>query len=77
MRHGEKRYQNTSLSNRTRNYIYKFLKTIMNFGTKWYGINFNEIYPKMTNFTNPSEIKRKWNFGLMKNLQNLYQQKKI
>lgn len=49
----------------------------MNFGTKWYGINFNEIYPKMTNFTNPSEIKRKWNFGLMKNLQNLYQQKKI
>ena len=61
------------LSNRTRNYIYKFLKTIMNFGTKWYGINFNEIYPKMTNFTNPSEIKRKWNFGLMKNLQNLYQ----
>lgn len=50
------------LSNRTRNYIYKFLKTIMNFGTKWYGINFNEIYPKMTNFTNPSEIKKEMEF---------------
>ena len=24
-----------NLSNRTRNYVYKFLKTIMNFGTKW------------------------------------------
>lgn len=50
------------LSNRTRNYIYKFLKTIMNFGTKWYGLNFNHIYPKMTNFTNPNEIKREMEF---------------
>ncbi len=50
------------LSNRTRNYIYKFLKTIMNFGTKWYGLNFNQIYPKMTNFTNPNEIKKEMEF---------------
>lgn len=51
-----------NLSNRTRNYIYKFLKTIMNFGTKWYSINFNQIYPKMTNFTNPNEIKKEMEF---------------
>lgn len=50
------------LSNRTRNYIYKFLKTIMNFGTKWYGLNFNQVYPKMTNFTDPSEIKKEMEF---------------
>ena len=50
------------LSNRTRNYIYKFLKTIMNFGTKWYGINFNEIYPKMINFTDPNERKKEMDF---------------
>lgn len=50
------------LSNRTRNYIYKFLKTIMNFGTKWYGLNFNQIYPKMTNFTDPNEIKKEMEF---------------
>ena len=50
------------LSTRTRNYIYKFLKTIMNFGTKWYGINFNQIYPKMTNFTNPNERKKEMQF---------------
>ena len=50
------------ISNRTRNYIYKFLKTIMNFGTKWYGLNFNQIYPKMTNFTDPNEIKKEMEF---------------
>ena len=51
-----------NLSNRTRNYIYKFLKTIMNFGTKWYGLNFNNIYPKMTNFTDPNERKKEMDF---------------
>ena len=50
------------LSNRTRNYIYKFLKTIMNFGTKWYGLNFNQVYSKMTNFTDPNEIKKEMEF---------------
>ena len=50
------------LSTRTRNYIYKFLKTIMNFGTKWYGLNFNHIYPKMTNFIDPNERKKEMDF---------------
>lgn len=50
------------LSTRTRNYIYKFLKTIMNFGTKWYGLNFNHIYPKMNNFTDPNERKKEMDF---------------
>lgn len=52
------------LSTRTRNYIYKFLKTIMNFGTKWYGLNFNHIYPKMTNFTDPNERKKEMDFWI-------------
>ncbi len=51
-----------NLSTRTRNYIYKFLKTIMNFGTKWYGLNFNHIYRKMTNFTDPNERKKEMKF---------------
>lgn len=57
-----KKIMEYKLSNRTRNYIYKFLKTIMNFGTKWYGLNFNQIYPKMTNFTDPNEIKKEMEF---------------
>ena len=50
------------LSNKTRNYIYKLLKTIMNFGTKWYSLNFNQVYNKMTNFTDPNEIKKEMSF---------------
>ena len=34
----------------------------MNFGTKWFGINFNEIYPKMINFTDPNERKKEMDF---------------
>ncbi|MCM1371351.1 MAG: site-specific integrase [Clostridium sp.] len=51
-----------NISNKTRNYAYKLLKTIMNFGTKWYGLNFNNVYPKMSNFTNPNEIKKEMEF---------------
>ena len=53
------------LSNRTRNYVYKFLKAIMNYGTKFYNLNFSHIYPKMTNFTDPNEVKKEmlfWTF---------------
>ena len=34
----------------------------MIFGTKWYGLNFNHIYPKMTNFTDPNERKKEMDF---------------
>ena len=34
----------------------------MNFGTKWYDINFVKVYNKMTNFTNPNERKKKCYF---------------
>ena len=30
----------------------------MNFGTKWYDINFVKVYNKMINFTNPNERKK-------------------
>ena len=50
------------LSNRTRNYIFKFLKAIMNYGTKWYGINFMNVYNRMANFSDPNEIKKEMLF---------------
>lgn len=58
------------LSTRTRNYIYKFLKTIMNFETKWYGLNFNNIYTKMTNFTDPSGRKKEMEFWTYEEFNN-------
>lgn len=45
------------ISTRYKNGVYKYLKALMNFGTKWYDINFVKVYNKVTNFTNPNEIK--------------------
>lgn len=46
----------TNLKSRTKNDIYKFLKSIMNYATAWYEFNFTKVYPKMTNFNNPNEL---------------------
>ena len=46
----------TDLATRTKNDIYKLLKTIMNYGASWYEFNFAKVYPKMTNFNNPNEM---------------------
>lgn len=47
------------ISTRYKNGVYKYLKALMNFGTKWYDINFIKVYNKMINFTNPNEKKKK------------------
>lgn len=47
---------NTNLATRTKNDIYKFLKSILNYATAWYEFNFAKVYPKMTNFNNPNEL---------------------
>lgn len=47
------------ISTRYKNGVYKYLKAIMNFGTKWYDLNFVKVYNKMTNFTNPNEKKKR------------------
>lgn len=46
----------TTLATRTKNDIYKFLKSILNYATAWYEFNFVKVYPKMTNFNNPNEL---------------------
>lgn len=50
------------ISTRYKNGIYKYLKAVMNFGTKWYDLNFVKVYNKMTNFTNPNERKKEMSF---------------
>ncbi|HPE14936.1 MAG TPA: tyrosine-type recombinase/integrase [Bacilli bacterium] len=44
------------LATKTKNDIYKFLKSILNYATAWYEFNFVKVYPKMTNFNNPNEL---------------------
>ena len=50
------------IATRTKNNIYKFLKSILNYGVKWHGFNYQEVYNKMINFNNPKERKKKMNF---------------
>ena len=50
------------LATRTKNDLYKYLKSILNYGSKWYNYNFSSMYNKMTNFTNPNEIQKEMDF---------------
>ena len=45
-----------------KNDILKFLKAILNFGTKYYNFNFTSVYNKMTNFNNPNEMPKDMDF---------------
>ena len=57
------------ISTRYKNGVYKHLKALMNFGTKWYDINFVKVYNKMTNFTNPNERKKEMAFYTLEEFQ--------
>ena len=60
------------ISTRYKNGIYKYLKAVMNFGTKWYDLKFVKFYYKISNFTNPNERKKKCNFIYLRNFKNFY-----
>lgn len=47
-----------NISLRYKNDIYKFLKSILNFGVKWHNLNFQAIYNKMTKFQDPNERRK-------------------
>lgn len=49
---------NTHLSTKYKNDILKFLKSILNYASVWYEFNFNKVYSKMVNFTNPNEVEK-------------------
>ena len=46
----------THLATRTKNDIYKLLKTILNYATAWHEFSFAKVYPKMYNFNDPNEF---------------------
>ena len=54
---------------RYKNGVYKYLKALMNFGTKWYDINFVKVYNKMANFINPNERKKEMAFYTLEEFQ--------
>lgn len=40
----------------------EYLKSALNFATKWYDFNFSSLYNKMVNFTNPNEMPKEMEF---------------
>lgn len=61
IRHYElwRQYMNEkNISLRYKNDIYKFLKSILNFGVKWHNLNFQAVYNKMTKFQDPNERRK-------------------
>lgn len=58
----KKKINSKPIATSYKNDILKFLKAILNFGTKWYNFNFTSVYNKMDNFTNPNEVSKEMDF---------------
>lgn len=56
----------TKLSSRCKNDLLKFWKSVLNYGTNYYGFNFSQVYRRMSNFTNPNEKKKEMLFYTLK-----------
>lgn len=46
----------------TKNDIFKFLKAILNYGSKQLNFDFHNVYKKMTKFTDPNEAEREMDY---------------
>ncbi len=58
----KKKINELGLETTTKNDLYKYLKCILNYGSKWYNYNFASLYNKMTNFNNPNEMPKEMEF---------------
>lgn len=58
----KKKTNELPITNSYKNDILKFIKAIMNYGSKFYDFNFNKIYSNMTNFTDPNELPKEMLF---------------
>ena len=58
----KKEINKTNLATSYKNDLFKFIKAILNFGTRWYDFNFAPVYAKMTNFTDPNELQKEMLF---------------
>lgn len=54
--------KNPELCTTTKNDILKFWKSILNYGSSWYNFDFNHVYRKMTNFSDPNEMRKEMDF---------------
>lgn len=61
-----KEINQTNLSTRTKVDILKFFKSILNFGTRWYGYDFKDMYNKLIGFKNPNELPKEMDYYTLK-----------
>lgn len=59
----------TPLATRTKNDSFKYLKSVLNYGTKKYDFNFFSMYNKMTNFKNANEVPKEMEFYTFEEFQ--------
>lgn len=58
----KKEINKKNIANSYKNDIYKFLKAILNYGSKWYNFDFRSVYNKIVNFTDLNEMPKKMDF---------------
>lgn len=60
--HWKSYLNNKKLSLKYKNEIYKFFKSLLNFGTQYYDYNFSNLYNKMIGFKDPDAISKEMLF---------------
>ena len=58
----KKEINSKNLATRTKNDLYKYLKSVLNYGTRWYSFTYNNMYSKMVNFNNPNELPKEMQY---------------
>lgn len=61
-----KELNQTNLGTRTKIDILKFFKSILNFGTRWYGYDFKILYNKLIGFKRPDELPKEMDYYTLK-----------
>lgn len=58
-----------NISTSYKNEIQKFVKIVLNWGSKMYNFDFRDFYNKITNFSDPTEIKKEMEFYTLEEFQ--------
>ena len=54
---------------KTKNGYYKYLKAILNYGTRWHDFNFTKVYNRMEKFCDPNALPREMDYYTLEEFQ--------
>lgn len=58
----KKEINSRKLSTSTKNDLLKYLKSTLNYGSRWLDYNFSTLYSKITNFNSPNDVPKEMKF---------------